>query len=187
MHVLRSVGFSRPSRLPVAIALLGLVVRVCPAAPPEPTSSATARALHERLLVLDSHLDTPASLRTPGWSILEKHSLAEDFTQVDYPRMVEGGLDGGFWAVFTPQGPRTPEGHAAARDAALLTATRIHEMVAKYGAQFGLALRADDAARIAGEGKRVVFMSIENGYPLGHDLTLLKTFYQLGVRMVGPV
>src|SRR5690606_12401414 len=52
---------------------------------------------------------------------------------------------------------------------------------------FGLALSADDAERIVRAGKRVVFISIENGYPLGKDLTLLETFYRLGVRMIGPV
>ena len=30
-------------------------------------------------------------------------------------------------------------------------------------------------------------MSIENSYPIGKDMTLLKTFYDLGVRMAGPV
>jgi membrane dipeptidase len=101
--------------------------------------------------------------------------------------MVKGGLDGGFFAIYTPQGPRTPEGFAAARDAALKRGVEIHEMVARHSDKFALALRADDAARIAASGKRIVFMSIENSYPLGKDLTLLKTFYDLGVRMAGPV
>jgi membrane dipeptidase len=60
-------------------------------------------------------------------------------------------------------------------------------MVARHADKFALALRADDAARIGVSGKRIVFMSIENSYPLGKDLTLLKTFYDLGVRMAGPV
>src|SRR5271154_4884573 len=79
-------------------------------------------SLHQRLICLDTHLDTPASLARPGWDIMQKHSWTEDFTQVDYPRMVEGGLDGGFFAIYTPQGPLTPEGKMAARDAALLRA-----------------------------------------------------------------
>lgn len=145
------------------------------------------RAVHERIVTLDTHLDTPANFRLTGWDIMERHDYREDYSQVDYPRMVEGGLDGGFWAIFTPQGPRTPEGHAAARDAALLNAIRIREMVARHPAQFELATTADDAARIAAAGKRIVYQSIENGYPLGHDLTLLQTFHDLGVRMIGPV
>jgi len=60
-------------------------------------------------------------------------------------------------------------------------------MVARHFDKFELALRADDAARITAAGKRIVFESIENGYPLGKDLSLLRTFYDLGVRMAGPV
>jgi membrane dipeptidase len=146
-----------------------------------------ARQLHERLLTLDTHLDTPAHFMSSGWDIMASHDVATDFSQVDYPRLVLGGLDGGFWVVYTPQGPRTPEGHASARDAALMTAVRIRELVARHGAEFELALQADDAAAIVARGKRVVYLSIENSYPLGHDLSLLDTFYALGVRMVGPV
>ncbi|MBJ7445522.1 MAG: membrane dipeptidase, partial [Sphingobium sp.] len=57
--------------------------------------------LHQKLLTLDSHLDTPASLDLPGWSIDEEHGVHLDYTQVDLPRMKKGGLDGGFWAIYT--------------------------------------------------------------------------------------
>jgi membrane dipeptidase len=149
--------------------------------------AADARAIHDRILTLDSHLDTPMNFSRSGWDIMDEHSVASDLSQVDYPRMVKGGLDGGFFAIYTPQGPRTPQGLAAARDAALLRGVEIREMVARHSDKFALALRADDAARIAASGKRFVFVSIENSYPLGKDLTLLKTFYEFGVRMVGPV
>jgi membrane dipeptidase len=145
------------------------------------------RALHERVFVMDTHFDTATSLARAGWDVTRRHSYAEDFTQVDLPRLIEGGVDGGFWTIYTPQGPRTPEGLAAARDAALQTALRIHKMVAAHPTRFEIALRADDAARIVAAGKHVVFLSIENGYPLGRDLTLIKTFQSLGVRLLGLV
>ena len=155
------------------------------AALPAAAQPDAGRALHERLICLDTHLDTPASLARPGWDIMQRHSWTEDFTQVDYPRMVEGGLDGGFFAIYTPQGPLTPEGKMAARDAALLRAAEIREMVAAHPDKFELAFVAEDAARIAAKGKRIVYQSIENSYPLGDDITLLRSFYKLGVRMVG--
>jgi membrane dipeptidase len=149
--------------------------------------AADARAVHERILTLDTHLDTPMNFARPGWDIMDTHSVDGDMSQVDYPRMVQGGLDGGFFAIYTAQGPRTPDGFAAARDAAIRRGVEIREMVARHGDKFALALRADDAAPIATAGKRIVFMSIENSYPLGKDITLLRTFYELGVRMAGPV
>ena len=51
---------------------------------------AAARKLHEGLLTLDTHLDTPANFGRPGWDILDRHSADKDGSQIDYPRMVEG-------------------------------------------------------------------------------------------------
>ena len=141
--------------------------------------------LHQKMLTLDSHLDTPASLDLPGWSIEEEHQVHGDYTQVDLPRMKKGGLDGGFWAIYTPQGPLTEEGFRKSRDFALMRGVSIREMVAADPANFALALEAKDTAGIAAAGKRIVFMSIENAYPLGEDVSLLKTFYDMGVRVSG--
>ena len=145
-----------------------------------------ARA-EEQPLRLDTHLDSPIHFGRAGWDITARHTFHDDMSQVDYPRMVEGGLDGGFFAIYTPQGPLTLQGYAAARDWAITRAVYIREMVAAHSDKFALALRADDAARIKAEGKRVVFQSMENSYPLGTDLSLLETFHRFGVRMAGPV
>lgn len=179
-------------QLSVLVALAGAASGLpawagdAPKAVPQPVS-AQARALHRRLLTLDTHLDTTMHLARPRWSIIERHSRRTDPSQVDLPRMLEGGLDGGFWAIFLSQGPRTPEAHARARDQALRITLRLREMVARHGERFELALTADDAARIAAAGRSIVYLSMENGYPLGQDPTLLRTFHDLGVRMFGPV
>jgi membrane dipeptidase len=146
-----------------------------------------ARALHKRLICMDTHLDMPANLARPGWNVMDRHDVDLDFTQVDYPRMVEGGLDGGFFSIYTPQAPVTPEGMNAMRDAAFLRAAEIREMVAAHPQQFELAFVPEDAARIAAKGKIIVFQSIENSGILGNDVTLLRSFYKLGVRMAGPI
>lgn len=169
-------------RLSLTVALMSAQAHAA-----SPIDQAEARRLHERMLVLDTHLDTPANFVKPGWNITDRHSFDAEGSQVDLPRMVEGGLDGGFWAIYTAQGPRTPQGFANARDTALLRALSIHQIADRYPQQFELALTSADASRIAAQGKRVVYLSIENGYPLGQDPTLLRTFYSLGVRLFGPV
>lgn len=155
--------------------------------PAQETVSVEDRALHERIVVLDSHLDTPAHFGRAGWDITKPHTYANDLSQVDLPRMVAGGLDGGFFVVFTPQGPLTAEGYAAARNHALLRLTRIRETVAAHADKLELATTASDALRIAKAGKRVVFQSVENSFPIGEDLTMVSTFRALGVRLAGPV
>ena len=158
-----------------------------PGASTGPLVSSATRALHEQMLTLDTHLDTPANFELVGWDILTRHEAARDGSQVDLPRLVQGGLDGGFWAIYTPQGARTLGAEHAARDFALRRAVAIREMVAAHTDRFELSLRASDAARIAASHKRVVFLSLENGYPVEADLSLLETFYGLGVRLAGPV
>lgn len=142
-------------------------------------------ALHRRLLTLDTHMDTPASLAIPGWSIMRAHDVHVDYTQVDLPRMKQGGLDGGFWAIYTPQGPLDAGHYAQVRDFAVMRGVAIREMVAAHPADFALATKASDAAAIAATGKRIVYMSIENAYPLGEDVGLIDTFYTMGVRLSG--
>jgi membrane dipeptidase len=46
----------------------------------------------------------------------------------------------------------------------------------------GLALTAADARRIHAAGKKVIFAGIENGYPVGTDITRVKEFYDRGGR-----
>ena len=170
--------------LALAILLAGAAL---PALAQTAAVSKADRALHEGLIVLDTHFDTPANFSRPGWSIMDRHDVAIDGTQVDYPRMVEGGVDGGFFAIYTPQGQRGPDGDLRARDAAIVRGVEIHEMVAAHPKEFELALTPDQALDIAGRGKRFVFISMENGNPFGRDLSLMKTFYDMGVRVMGPV
>ncbi|WP_300395331.1 membrane dipeptidase [Henriciella sp.] len=143
--------------------------------------------LHDRLLVMDTHLDTPAYFHSKDYNFSERQTFEEDGTHVDLPRMKAGGLDGGFWVIFTAQGPLDEASYDAARNSAMLRQMAIREMAAKYSDEVELAFTADDAERIAGEGKRIVYQSMENSYPLGTDVSLLETFYIGGLRMVGPV
>jgi membrane dipeptidase len=143
--------------------------------------------IHQSLLTLDTHLDVPMLFAVPGWDITARHSVLRDGSQVDLPRMIDGGLDGGFFAIYIPQGPLTPEGRAAAHAAGLQRMAEIHAMVDQHPDKFAIALTADDAPRIVASGKRIVYLSMENGYPLGEDPTQLRAFYAGGVRMAGPV
>ncbi len=171
---------------PALIALLGLALSI-PASAAEEQVSAADRQLHERLLTLDTHLDTPTRFERPGWRFDRWHNYDWDGSQVDIPRMERGGLDGGFFVIYTAQGPLTPEAYAQVRDQALMRAVAIQRVVAENSDTLALATTAADAERLHREGKRIVYQSIENSYPLGTDLSLLTTFHRLGVRMASPV
>ncbi|MDF8333841.1 dipeptidase [Novosphingobium cyanobacteriorum] len=175
----------RPSAALTAACTLALLLGAASADARQARKVGRGASLHQGLLMLDTHLDTPASLALPGWSIMAAHDVKTDYTQVDLPRMKRGGLDGGFWAIYTPQGPLDAVSTRKARDYALMRASAIREMVAAHPESFALADRAADAARIKAQGRRVVYLSIENAWPLGDDPTLLQAFHAMGVRMAG--
>ncbi len=146
-----------------------------------------AAELHRSLLTLDAHLDTPILFHREDYDFSARGSVARNGTNVDLPRLVEGGLDGGFWVIFTPQGELDEASYVRARNSAVLRQMAIRELAARYSDAVELAFSADDARRIHDAGKIVVFQSMENAYPLGNDISLLETFYTGGLRMLGPV
>ncbi len=144
-------------------------------------------AVHRDLLVLDTHLDTPLNFGREGWDFSEAHSEANDIAQVDLGRMAAGYLDGGFFVIYTEQGPLTAKGYADALAFARTRSDTIDRELAKFPDLIRPATTVAEAERLAAAGKLIAFKAIENSYPLGEDLGLLQDFYDRGVRMAGPV
>ena len=148
------------------------------------TSEEKAARIHRNVLTLDTHVDTPLLLARDGWDISRKNDPAERGGQVDYPRMIEGGLDAAFFAVFLGQGERTAGGNERARQNALQIFDLIHNAIDDHPEIAGLALTPDDAYRLRDEGRLAIYIGLENGYPLGRDLSLVRKYYDLGARYI---
>jgi len=103
---------------------------------------------------------------------------------VDFPRMKEGGLDAEFFAIFIAQGPRTPEAFETENQNTLATFDSIRAVVSRNSDMAGIALTGDDARKLKAEGKSAVFIGIENGYPVGTDISRIKQYYDLGARYI---
>ncbi|MDE2905513.1 MAG: dipeptidase [Acidobacteriota bacterium] len=166
----------------LALALAASVAGGCALGTPEERAERAltdrATAVHERVLTLDSHIDIPLNFATravdPG--------VSGDF-QVDLPKMRAGGLDAGFFIVYVGQTERTPENEAQARADAMTKFEAIHRMAEElYPDEIEIAYTAADVERIAGSGKLVAAIGIENGYVIGRDLSLLETYHELGAR-----
>ena len=138
-----------------------------------------ARLIHQRVLSLDTHVDI-----NPGNFTAERNYTQRLPSQVNLPKMDEGGLDAVFLIVFVGQGNDfTPEGYARAHAAALEKFDAIHRLTEQIAPErIELALTAADVRRIHASGKKVALIGIENGYPLGTDLTNVKKFYDRGGR-----
>jgi membrane dipeptidase len=71
--------------------------------------TAKARAIHERVMTLDTHDDINPANFTKACNYTEDLG-----NQVNLPKMIKGGLDAVFFVVYVGQGDLTPEGYANA-------------------------------------------------------------------------
>jgi membrane dipeptidase len=139
---------------------------------------AKAKAIHDRVITLDTHDDI-----NPDNFTRQKNYTQRLDTQVNLPKMVEGGLDASFFIVYVGQGPLTPEGYDGAYKQAVAKFEAVHHLTKEIApGQIELALTAADVPRIAKSGKKVALIGIENAYSLGTDISRVKEFYERGGR-----
>jgi membrane dipeptidase len=143
-----------------------------------------AAAIHAKVLTVDTHADVPILMMKDGFDVAREHDFSKEGSQIDFPRMKKGGMDAMFFAVYLGQGSRTPEATAEAKQQALAIFDKIHQAVKDNPKVAGLATTPQDAYRLQRQGKRAVFIGMENGWPVGRDLANLKQFYDLGLRYI---
>lgn len=138
--------------------------------------------VHGKALTVDTHCDTPMNLLDGDFDIGVKNKPPQ--SRVDFPRMKEGGLDAMFFAAFTGQKPRTPENIQEAYKMANDMIDAVNAACTKYNTMASVALNSGDAARLEKEGKLAAYIGMENGFPLGTDLSRVQEFYTRGVRYI---
>jgi membrane dipeptidase len=141
-----------------------------------------ARGIHERVLTLDTHDDI-----SPSNFTAECNYTQDLGNQVNLPKMIKGGLDASFFIVYVGQdtGPDafTPAGYDRAYRSAIEKFEAIHRLTGQIAPdKIGLALTSADARKIYASGRKVAFIGVENGYPIGEDLARVKEFHDRGAR-----
>ena len=157
------------------------------AAPKTDKIFAQARAIHDRVLVLDSHIDFEPEDLTG-----ERNYTQRIETQFNLPNMIDGGLDGLFFVIYvgqTKEAQNSEAFKAAGYQRAYKAAVEKFDAVRRFTSeiapeQIELAFSADDIRRIHAHGKKAALMGVENGYPLGEDLPRVKEFYDRGARYI---
>src|SRR5215831_497369 len=170
----RAMAIRRPFSLAVSliVGLGGVVPRA------QQDLETRARALHERLVTLDTHDDIDPRNFTADCNYTMRLT-----TQVNLPKMKEGGLDVSFLIAYVGQGELTPAGYDAAYRAAIAKFDAVHRLAEQIAPQeIELALTPADVVRIARSGKKVAVIGVENGYPVGTDIKRVKEFYDRGGR-----
>ena len=144
-----------------------------------------ARAIHERVIAIDTHVDIPPDFGTEAYDPAAARPPGQ---QVDLPGMERGGLDAAFFIVFVMQRDRNDTGYARAFADAFVKYSAIHKMTdIDHTDRIGLALTAADVRRIHAEGRRIALIGIENGFSIGRHVNLLDVHYAQGARYLGLV
>lgn len=137
-----------------------------------------ARKIHKKVITLDTHCDINVKNFTDSINYTQRLD-----TQVNLPKMDEGGLNAVWFIVYTGQDSLSDEGYAKAYKNAMSKFDAIHNLVEKYAPNLiELATTSADVKRIVASGKKVAMIGIENGYPIGNDISNVKKFYNLGAR-----
>ncbi len=143
-----------------------------------PELLAMATAIHERVMVLDTHIDFNVK------NFTDTVNYTQDLdNQVTLPKMKAGGLDVAWLVVYTGQDSLNEAGYAKAYQKAMGKFNAIHKLTKEIAPdQIGLAVTSEEARNIYKSGKKVAMIGVENGYPIGTDINRVKEFYDLGAR-----
>ena len=146
----------------------------------ELTVEEQARVIHESVITIDTHDDINVNNFTDSINYTQRLK-----TQVNLPKMKEGGLDVAWFIVYTGQDTLATEGYEKAASNAMSKFDAIHRLCKQLAAdQIELALSSQDVRRIHASGKKVAMIGVENAYPMGEDLQNFETYFNLGARYV---
>jgi len=141
--------------------------------------------IHNKILTVDTHCDTPMRMVRGEYDMGKFHGPdVERRGKIDLPRMQKGGLDAEFFAAYVGQGERIEQGYKRAKQRADLLIKAVHDMCEQYPGMVGFATTPEDAHTLEEQGKIAAFLGMENGYPIGKDLSLVEEFYNKGVRYI---
>ena len=142
----------------------------------EATSFKEAKRMHDRILTLDSHCDTPMFFdQQIDFASRDPKIL------VDLHKMTEGKLDATIMVAYLKQLELTDEALLAATAKADRILNEIEAMVAKSCSYVDIAYTPADLYRLKAEGKKAIMLGIENGYAIGKDISNIERFRNRGV------
>lgn len=160
----------------VSALLFGLLATSSIAAQEQPVGPSVAEQMAQETLITDGHIDVPYRLRDE-WQDVTSNAPAGQF---DYARAVKGGLDAPFMSIYTPASMSYEE---AAEHAEKMIAIA-ERMVREAPDKFTIPMTASDMISAFNAGKIALPLGMENGQPIGEDLTKLDYFHKRGIRYI---
>lgn len=139
-----------------------------------------AQRIHKKVITIDTHNDINVGNFTDSINYTQNLD-----TQVNLPKMTEGGLDVSWLIVYTGQDSLSAQGYEKAEKNAMAKFEAIHRLCEVIAPdKIELALTSDDVRRIDKAGKKVAMIGVENAYPIGEDLSNFEKYHSLGARYI---
>ena len=161
-------------RLSITVACFTMLFTASASAAQAP---AAARQLAQDAIIVDTHIDAPTGL-LKRWADL---GLATPHAEFDYPRAREGGLDVAFMSIYTSAEEDTA---GKAWQVANTQIDAIEALISRHPDKFALLRSPDDIERLHAGGRVLLALGMENGAPIGDDLSQLAKFHARGVRYI---
>lgn len=143
-----------------------------------------ARALHDEVLAIDLHADTPKLMHAFEYDISRRHEpplpRAAYLGHVDVPRMREGGLAAQIFGMWTFPYPRS--GCAASVHKQL---DALDAAAARHPDVFARCRTVDEIAAARAGGRVAALAGIEGAHALEGRIENVEAFARRGVRYVG--
>jgi len=138
------------------------------------------KRVHAEVITIDTHCDINVSNFTEETNYTQRLN-----TQVDIPKMKEGGLDVAWFIVYTGQGELNEEGYAKAKENAYSKFEAIANLTSEFAPEdIELARSSQEVFDIVDRGKLVAMIGVENAYPIGTDLSEVERYHELGARYI---
>lgn len=139
-----------------------------------------AERIHREIITVDTHDDINVKNFTDSVNYTQRLE-----TQVNLPKMEEGGLDVAWLIVYTGQGDLDAAGYKKAKENAMAKFDAIHRLCEDIAPEkIALALNSDDVRKIQASGKKVAMIGVENAYPIGEDLSNIEKYQEMGARYI---
>lgn len=135
-----------------------------------------AKRLHDKIITLDSHCDTPMFF-SQGINFASR----DPKILVDLHKMTEGHLDATIMVAYIEQQERDMATLENATAKAKQILTKIENMAAANCTAVDIAYTPADILRNKHAGKKSIMMGIENGYAIGLDISNVEAFRKRGV------
>lgn len=129
------------------------------------------------ILIIDTHIDTPYSVRRTPRDVLVENDLGE----FDLPRAKAGGLDVIFMSIYTPA---TAHQEGTSRSVAIELIQSVETMALRAPEDIAIATCTEDIDRLYDQQKLIFAYGLENASPLEGKVDGLWDWYNRGIRYI---